>query len=183
MRPSNSTTQDRWQVHKKRSVKELVLQVREATGELAQELGRAPAEADLARRLAVSCGDLRDARRAELSLQPSSLDAPLSGRPDAACLADVLGAEDPRLEHMLGMQAVAAHWAELPQREQKILLLRFYGSMTQSQIGQQLGMSQIQVSRLLSHALGYLRPRVLGLHERTPGSRRRPVAAGPGHRR
>jgi RNA polymerase sigma-B factor len=50
----------------------------------------------------------------------------------------------------------------LPQREQQILLLRFRGSMTQAQIGQQLGISQMHVCRLLAHALGYLRPRLLG---------------------
>jgi RNA polymerase sigma-B factor len=59
------------------------------------------------------------------------------------------------------MQAVATHWPELPALERKILLMRFYGSMTQDQIGRQLGLSQMQVSRLLSHALGYLRPRLL----------------------
>jgi RNA polymerase sigma-B factor len=71
------------------------------------------------------------------------------------------------MEHVLDMQAVAAHWPELSLREQKILLMRFYGSMTQDQIGRQLGISQMQVSRLLSHALGYLRPRLLGLDEAT----------------
>ena len=71
------------------------------------------------------------------------------------------------MDHMLDMQAVATHWGELPPREQKILLMRFYDSMTQGQIGRQLGISQMQVSRLLSHALGYLRPRLLGLDEVT----------------
>ena len=72
--------------------------------------------------------------------------------------------EDPQLEHMLGMQAVATHWGELPPREQKILLLRFYGGITQAQVGQQLGISQMHVSRLLAHALA-MRPRLLGLPE------------------
>ena len=69
------------------------------------------------------------------------------------------------MDHMLCMQALAAHWGELPSREQKILLMRFYGDMTQDQIGQRLGISQMQVSRLLSHALRYLRPRLLGFDE------------------
>jgi RNA polymerase sigma-B factor len=55
---------------------------------------------------------------------------------------------------------------QLPSREQKILLMRFYGGMTQDQIGQRLGISQMQVSRLLGHALRYLRPRLLGFDER-----------------
>jgi hypothetical protein len=67
-----------------------------------------------------------------------------------------------RLEHMLGMQAIATHWGELPEREQQIVTLRFYGGMTQAQLGRQLGPSQMHVSRLLARALGYLRPRLFG---------------------
>jgi RNA polymerase sigma-B factor len=156
----------RWQIHVKRSVKELVLDVREATRQLTQDLGRVPSESDLARHLGVSGDDLRDAQRAEMAFQPCSLDAPLAGRSETASLADLLGEEDPRMERMLGMQAVAAHWGELSAREQTILTMRFYGEMTQAQIGEQLGISQMQVSRLLARALAYLRPRLLGLQER-----------------
>ena len=156
----------RWQLHVVRPVKELVMQARTATWQLAQELGRTPTESDLAASLGVSGHDLRAARLAEMAFQPSSLDAPLSGQPGAAMLADLLGEEDPQMEHMLGMQAVARHWGELPPREQKILLMRFYDGMTQDQISQRLGISQMQVSRLLGHALRYLRPRLLGLDER-----------------
>jgi RNA polymerase sigma-B factor len=159
----------RWQVHVRRSVQELVLQVREATWQLTQQLGHTPADAELASHLAVSDADIREARRAELVLQPRSLDEPARGQAGAASLADLLGEDDPQLDHMLGMQAVATHWGELPLREQKILLLRFYGGMTEAQIGQQLGISQMHVSRLLAHALGYLRPRLLGLPERGSG--------------
>jgi len=155
----------RWQVHVKRSVKELILEVREATGQLTQDLGRMPTESDLSRHLGVSGHDLRDARRAEMAFQPFSLDAPLVGQPGTASLADLLGEEDPRMDRMLGILAVAAHWGELPQREQRILVMRFYDEMTQVQIGEQLGISQMHVSRLLAHALGYLRPRLLGLQE------------------
>jgi RNA polymerase sigma-B factor len=151
----------RWPVHVRRSTQELVLEVRAATGQLTHDLGHAPGEADVARYLAVSEADLRDARMAELAFYPSWLDAPLGGD-DGASLADLLGEEDSRVEHMLGMQAVATHWAELPARERKVLVLRFHGEMTQTEIGRQLGVSQMQVSRLLSHALGYLRPRLLG---------------------
>ena len=153
----------RWQVHVKRPVQELVLQVREATWRLAQELGRTPAESDLASHLGISGDDLRQAQRAEAAFQSYSLDAPLAGQPGPSILADVLGAEDPRLEHMLGMQAVATHWGELPPREQEILLMDFRGGMTQTQIGQQLRISQMHVSRLRAHALGHLRSRLLDL--------------------
>jgi RNA polymerase sigma-B factor len=102
-----------------------------------------------------------------MAFQPASLDAPLAGQPDAAILADLLGEEDPQMDHMLCMRALATHWGELSSREQEILLMRFYGGMTQNQIGQRLGISQMQVSRQLGHALRYLRPRLLGFDERT----------------
>jgi RNA polymerase sigma-B factor len=168
----------RWQIRVARPAKELAMQARAAAWQLTQELGGTPAESDLARYLGVSGHELRDARLAEMALQPSSLDAPLSDEPGAAVLADLLGGEDPRLEHMLGIQAVVTHWGELPPREQKILLMRFYNDMTQIQIGQQLGISQIQVSRLLAKALGYLRPRVLGLDERTAATKVPPRPSG-----
>jgi RNA polymerase sigma-B factor len=159
-----------WPVYVKRSVKELVLQAREATRQLTQDLGRVPTEAEMARHLGVSGDDLRDARRAELAYRPSSLDTPLSGQPGTATVAEALGEEDRGMEHMLGMRAVAAHWSELPRREQQILLMRFRQDMTQRQIGQQLGISQMHVSRLLAHALGHLRQRLLGQHEHASGA-------------
>jgi len=151
----------RWQVHVERSTQELVLAVREATRALTQQLGHQPADAEVAAHLGISDADLREARRADLVFQPASLDAPLAGRPDAATLADVLGHDDPGVQHALDMEAVATHWGELPRREQKILLLRFYGDMTQAEIGQHLGISQMHVSRLLTHALTHLRQRLL----------------------
>ena len=157
----------RWQIHVVRPVKDLVMQARAATWQLAQELGRTPTESDLAASLGVSGHALREARLAEMAFQPSSLDAPPSGQPGAPLVADLFGAEDPRLDHVLDMQVVATYWSELSSHEQKILLMRFYDGMTQNQIGQQLGISQMQVSRLLGHALGYLRPRLLGLDEAT----------------
>ena len=155
----------RWQVHVKRSVKDLMLEAREATWQLAQELGRTPSESDLARHLGVSADELQYARRAELALQPSSLDAPLAGQPGTGTLADSLGEQDLRIEHVLDMNAVAAHWGELPPREQKILLMDFFRGMPQTEIGRLLGISQMQVSRLRARALGYLRSRLLDLEE------------------
>ena len=166
-----------WQVHVERSVQELMLAVREAARHLTQQLGHLPADAELASYLGVSDADIRKARRAELALRPWSLDEPLRGQSGAASLGDLLGEDDPQVEHLLGMRAVVTHWAELPGREQQILLMRFHGDMTQAQIGQQLGISQMHVSRLLAHALGYLRPRLLGLPERASGAG---LAAAPG---
>jgi RNA polymerase sigma-B factor len=158
----------RWPVHVPRPVQELVLEIRAESGQLAQDLGRVPAESDFARYLGVSGEVLREARRAEMAFQPGSLDAPLGGEPGTATLADQLGGEDPRLEHMLSMRAVAAHWGELAPRERKILIMWFYGDMTQVQIGQQLGLSQVHISRLTARALGHLRARVLGLGTPVP---------------
>jgi RNA polymerase sigma-B factor len=155
----------RWQIHVPRSVQELVLHAREATWQLAQDLGHTPAESDIALHLGVSTGELRNAMQAELALQPSSLDAPLPGQSGLSTLADLLGGDDPRVEHMLGMHAVAAHWGELPLRERKILLMDFYDDMPQTEIGRRLGISQMHVSRLRARALGYLRTRLLDLEE------------------
>jgi RNA polymerase sigma-B factor len=154
-----------WPVHVERPMQELVLQVRDATRHLTQRLGRMPTDFELAGDLRVGTAAIREARRAELVLQPSSLDEPLSGQSSVASLAELLGQEDPQLEHMLGMQAIATHWGELPAREQMILVMRFYRGMTQTQIGQQLGISQMQVSRLLARALRYLRARLFGQPE------------------
>jgi RNA polymerase sigma-B factor len=159
----------RWHAHVERPVQELVLEIREASGQLAQRLGHAPTEADLARHLDASDDALQAARRAEMALQPCSLDAMVADRSSTGTLADMIGQEDPGIEHALNMQAVAAHWGELPRREQRILLLRFYADMTQAEIGEQLGISQMQVSRLLAHALGYLRQCLLGLRETGTG--------------
>jgi len=128
----------RWQVRVERPVQELLLEVRAATGELIQQLGHAPSSSELAGHLGAREDDVREALRADMLLQPSSLDAPLAGQPEAASLADLLGAEDPRVEHTLSMEALAAHWKELPHREQTILLMRFYGDMTQAEIGRQV---------------------------------------------
>jgi RNA polymerase sigma-B factor len=121
-----------------------------------------PTDSDLASDLGISAADIREARQAELVLQPLYLDGPPSGRASVASLAEQLGGEDPRLEHILGMQAIARHWGELPAREQQIVVLYYYRGMTQAQIGQELGLSQMRVSRLLARALGYLRPRLFG---------------------
>jgi RNA polymerase sigma-B factor len=152
----------RWHVHVERPVQELLLEVREAKNQLVQQLGHDPSDAEIAAHLGASEAAVREARRADMLMQPSSLDAPLAGQPDAATLADLLGEDDPAVEHTLSMEALGTHWDELPRREQTILLMRFYGDMTQAEIGSKLGISQMHVYRLLAHALTYLRGRILG---------------------
>jgi RNA polymerase sigma-B factor len=159
----------RWQVHVRRSAQELRLEIRKARGELSQQLSRTPTDAELAEHLGISAADLLDAQRADLAFQASSLDAPLSDGGDAGTLADVLGCEDPNLENTLEMDAVWGHLGELPEREQNLVLMRFYGNMTQTEIGDELGISQMHVSRLLAHALSYLRDRLLDSTERNDG--------------
>ena len=100
--------------------------------------------------------DIADARHAERVFQALSLDTPLAGC-EQDNLADLMGEEDTQIEHTVQMQAVLAHWTDLPAREQRILLLRFYGNMNQAEIGEQLGISQMHVSRLLARALSHLR--------------------------
>jgi RNA polymerase sigma-B factor len=151
----------RWHVRVRRPVQELRLEIRKATADLTHQLSRTPRDAELARYLHVSEDQVREAQGAAAAFQAASLDAPLAdGHDEGSSLADLLGAEDPGLERTLDMQAVWTHWEELPDREQELLMMRFYGNMTQAQIGAQLGISQMHVSRLLSRALGYLRERI-----------------------
>jgi RNA polymerase sigma-B factor len=147
----------RWQVHVKRSLQELRLEIRSAIADLTPTLGRTPTDTEVAGQLSISEADVREARQAELAFHPASLDSPLAGEDGTACLGDVVGADDPGLQHVIDMQAVWTHWSGLPDREQQLLLMRFYGNMTQSEIGQRLGISQMHVSRLLAEAIGYLR--------------------------
>jgi RNA polymerase sigma-B factor len=152
----------RWHVHVKRSLQELRLELRNAVSELTHDLGRMPADAELAQHVGVPVEDVAEARRAELAFRASSLDSPMASDDGSATAGDVLGADDPRLEHLLDMQAVWTHWGDLPERLQEILLMRFYGNMTQAEIGRQLNISQMHVSRLLADALGYLREQLDG---------------------
>jgi RNA polymerase sigma-B factor len=158
----------RWHVHVKRSTQELRLELCRVRTELIQELSRAPRDEELAERLGISGDDLRDAQRADMAFQASSLDAPRTTGSEPGNLADLLGEDDPQLEHTLDMESVWAHWGELPEREQRLLMMRFYGNMTQAEIGDRLGISQMHVSRLLTAALAYLRGCMLGPDAATP---------------
>jgi RNA polymerase sigma-B factor len=151
----------RWQIRVHRRDQELRLQMRPVTDDLTQELGRAPDDQELAARLGVSPDDILHARQADLAFTTYSLDAPLSGD-DAGMLADLLGSDDPAVEHAIDIEAVQTHLGDLPEREQRILVLRFYGNLTQAEIGDRLGISQLHVSRLLDRALAYLRARLTG---------------------
>ncbi len=151
----------RWQIHVRRQAQELLLELRKASEDMLQELGRAPDDNELATRLGVSEDDLREARQADLAFTTYSLDTPLADREDPARLADLLGEDDVAMEHTLDMESVNRHWEELDEREQRILVMRFYGNLTQTEIGERLGISQMHVSRLLAKALTHLRERLI----------------------
>jgi RNA polymerase sigma-B factor len=155
----------RWHVKVKRSLQELRLELRSAVSELTHELGRMPTDAELAAHVGVTEDDVIEARRADLAFRASSLDSPMTGEGGSATVGDLLGADDPQLEHLLDMQAVWTHWGDLPERLQKILLMRFYGNMTQAEIGQRMHISQMHVSRLLADALAYLRQHIAGSNQ------------------
>jgi len=152
----------RWQVRVTRPLQELFLEMRGATEDLTHELGRNPDDAELASRLGVSLEDLRQARQAAEGFTALSLDAPLGGQDDPdSTLGGLLGEEDAAVEHTVNMDAVSRHWDELPRREQRILVLRFYGNLTQEEIARRLGISQMHVSRLMARALSLLRDRLM----------------------
>jgi RNA polymerase sigma-B factor len=150
----------RWQVRVQRADQELLLEMRAAEEALTQQLGRVPGDGELAAHLGVPEGEVRHARQAHQAYTAASLDAPLSGRDDPGLLGDVLGGDDPAIGHATDIYAVQAHLDDLPERQQRILMLRFYGNLTQEQIGARLGISQMHVSRLLDRALTYLRTQI-----------------------
>ena len=153
----------RWQVRVHRHDQELRLAIRDAESELAQQLARVPRDSDLAEYLGVPESEIGAARVASQNFQVASLDAPaIAEDDDSASLGDLVGCEDPRLEQALEMAAVWKHCDELPARHQRLLMMRFYGNMSQAQIGEGLGISQMHVSRLLDQALTFLRQKISG---------------------
>jgi RNA polymerase sigma-B factor len=165
----------RWQVRVGRPAQELRLRIRAALGELTQQLARTPGTAELAQYLHVSEAEVAEAQLASLAFEATPLDAPVLPDGTGASISELMGAEDPSLDQAIDMDAVWQHIEELPDREQRLLMMRFYGNMTQEQIAQRLGISQMHVSRLLSRALGYLREQIAEPQE-PPGQE--PQAAG-----
>jgi RNA polymerase sigma-B factor len=141
-----------------RPAQELMLEVRHTRARLIQELGRMPLPSEIAAAAGLSVADVWTGDGAELAFRPRSLDAPVAAAGEqSTALGELIGQEDPGIEHTLDMEAVWAHWAELPQRQQRILAMRFYGNMTQQEIAERVGISQMHVSRLLTRSLDYLR--------------------------
>ena len=145
-----------WRIKVPRRLQELRLQVNKARVELSQTMGASPTNADLARHLEVSEEDVVEAIEVGRLYNPVSLSAPAGPDTDLG-IADPLGDEDPGMAAVENRESVKPLLASLPERERKILTMRFFGDMTQSQIAAELGISQMHVSRLLAQTLASLR--------------------------
>jgi len=146
-----------WAVRVPRRLQELKLSLTKAIGELAQREGRAPTVSELASHLQMSEEDVLEGLESANAYSTVSLDAPDSGDEDAPAVSDSLGMVDDALEGVEYRESLKPLLEQLPPREKKILLLRFFGNMTQSQIAAELGISQMHVSRLLARTLTQLR--------------------------
>jgi RNA polymerase sigma-B factor len=146
-----------WAVRVPRRLQELKLSLTKAIGELAQREGRAPTVSELAAHLQMSEEDVLEGLESANAYSTVSLDAPDSGDEDAPAVADSLGIVDEALEGVEYRESLKPLLEHLPPREKKILLLRFFGNLTQSQIAAELGISQMHVSRLLARTLTQLR--------------------------
>jgi RNA polymerase sigma-B factor len=146
-----------WAVRVPRRLQELKLSLTKAIGDLAQREGRAPTVSELAAHLQMSEEEVLEGLESANAYSTVSLDAPDSGDEDAPAVSDSLGMVDEALEGVEYRESLKPLLEQLPPREKKILLLRFFGNMTQSQIATELGISQMHVSRLLARTLAQLR--------------------------
>ncbi|QES41987.1 MULTISPECIES: RNA polymerase sigma factor SigF [Streptomyces] len=146
-----------WSVRVPRRLQELRLDLAKAGDELAQQFDRAPTVGELAERLGISNEEVVEGMAASNAYTASSLDAQPEEDDSEGALADRIGYEDHGLEGIEYVESLKPLIAELPPRDRKILSLRFVANMTQSEIGEELGISQMHVSRLLSRTLVKLR--------------------------
>ncbi|CAM5622872.1 SigB/SigF/SigG family RNA polymerase sigma factor OS=Streptomyces alboniger OX=132473 GN=CP975_14045 PE=4 SV=1 [Streptomyces alboniger] len=146
-----------WSVRVPRRLQELRLDLAKAGDELAQQLDRAPTVSELATRLGITNDEVIEGMAASNAYTASSLDAQPEEDDSEGALADRIGYEDHGLEGIEYVESLKPLIAELPPRDRKILSLRFVANMTQSEIGEELGISQMHVSRLLSRTLVKLR--------------------------
>jgi RNA polymerase sigma-B factor len=150
----------RW-IRLPRRLQEVKAKLREATDDLTQQFGRNPTVTELAARLAVDEELVLEALTADDAWSLASLDAPIGGDDDGSwTVADTMGEPDARLETLVDAAALRPLLAALPAREQQILQLRFFADMTQAQIGAELGLSQMHISRIISKVLVQLREQI-----------------------
>ena len=150
-----------WAIRVPRRLQELKLTLTKATAELSQTLGRSPTVAELAQHIGLSEEEILEGLESANAYSTVSLDAPDGGDDDSPAVADSLGTMDEALEGVEYRESLKPLLEKLPAREKKILMLRFFGGMTQSQIAGELGISQMHVSRLLARTLAQLRSGLL----------------------
>jgi len=150
-----------WAIRVPRRLQELKLSLTKATSELSQKNGRSPTVAELALHLGLSEEEILEGLESANAYSAVSLDAPDGGDDDSPSVSDSLGITDDALEGVEYRESLKPLLEKLPPREKKILLLRFFGGMTQSQIAGELGISQMHVSRLLARTLAQLREGLL----------------------
>jgi RNA polymerase sigma-B factor len=150
-----------WSMRVPRRLQEHVLAISGVVGPLGQELGRPPTVAEIATAAGLTEEAVLEAMEANRAYSTGSLDAPMGDEDGGtATLAARLGGEDPGHEAVEQRELVAALLEELPEREQMIVRLRFWEGWTQSEIADEVGISQMHVSRLLTRTLLRLRGRV-----------------------
>lgn len=128
------------------------------TGDMSQDLGRSPTPRELAEKLGVSVEEVLEGIESANAYSTLSLDAGDNGDDGPRnSMLDSLGLVDEALAHVEIRQSIKPIIERLPPREKRILLLRFFRGMTQSQIAEEIGVSQMHVSRLLNRTLAELR--------------------------
>jgi len=143
-----------WSVHVPRDLQERTLAVSRANEVLSKELGRSPKVREVAEHIGCSVEQVLEAQEASASYEAASLDAPVTREDgEAAPLVDLLGKDDSSFELVEDREAIASTWRELPEVEREVLQLRFVKDLTQREIGERIGYSQMHVSRLLRRAL------------------------------
>ena len=145
-----------WAIRVPRRLQELKLNLTKATSELLQKNGRSPTVAELAEFLQLTEEEILEGLESANAYSAVSLDAP-EGDDDSPAVADTLGVIDDALEGVEYRESLKPLLEKLPAREKRILMLRFFGGMTQSQIAEELDISQMHVSRLLARTLAQLR--------------------------
>ena len=143
-----------------RRLQELNLSLNKVVAELSQEIGRSPTIAEIATKARLPEEEVLEGLDTSNAYAVVSLDAPAGGE-DAPAVSEHIGVEDESLEALEYRAALGPLIANLPERERRILYLRFFGGMTQSQIAARLGISQMHVSRLLNRTLAVLREGLL----------------------
>ncbi len=147
-----------WAVHVPRPIQERIGQVNRAVNELSRDLGYSPTPHELAERIGSSVEEVLEAMEAAKAFDAVSLDMPRGGSHDeGSAYADTVGAHDERFEMVEYSAVIEPTMAALPDRDRLILRLRFERDLTQSEIAERLGISQMHVSRIIRRSLDRLR--------------------------